>query len=235
MSGETEQDVSGWTTDTLHSLLTVLLTERAKEFDARFDAQERALSLAREADLRNQGSLIKVIETRFDAMDKATNLLSDTVNRFPTDVELRVAQLKAVHDERFKGIESKVEDLASGMVVRFQERDTRSERESRDAKIAVEAAFAAAKEAVAENNKSSALATDKSEIAFTKQIDAIQLLITATNKAIDDKVADLKARADNGSGRSGATADFRALSLSTITIVVAIVGIIAYFIGTHIH
>jgi hypothetical protein len=137
--------------------------------------------------------------------------------------------------DRDRTIDQQFTDAYTGTTLRFQERDTRSEREARDNKIAVDAAFAAAKEAVAENNKSSQVSNDKSEVSFTKQIDAIQLLIAATNKAIDDKISDLKTRADNGSGRTGATADFRALSLSTISIVVAIIGIIAFYIGNHIH
>ena len=59
-------------------------------------------------------------------------------------------------------------------------------------KIAVDAALQAAKEAVAEQNRSFALATGKSETATMKQIDALGLAIQTANKGLDDKIADLK-------------------------------------------
>lgn len=164
MSGETDRNVSGWTVDTLHSHLLQLLDER-----------------------------LATVETRFDGMDKANDVLAATVNRVPTDVDRQVSQLKAVHDERFHSLEDSIGDLAASMVVRFQERDTRSEREARDNKIAVDAAFAAAKEAVAENNKSSALANDKSEASFTKQIDALANAVDSKFQATGGQVDDLKA------------------------------------------
>jgi hypothetical protein len=49
-------------------------------------------------------------------------------------------------------------------------------------KIAVDAALQATKEAVAEQNRSFALATDKSETATMKQIDALGLAIQTANK-----------------------------------------------------
>jgi hypothetical protein len=52
----------------------------------------------------------------------------------------------------------------------------------------------AAKEAVAEQNRSFALATGKSETATMKQIDALGLAIQTANKGLDDKIADMKDR-----------------------------------------
>ena len=66
----------------------------------------------------------------------------------------------------------------------------------------------AAKEAVAEQNRSFALATGKSETATMKQIDALGLAIQTANKGLDDKIADMKDRLtsiegmDLGSSRS---------------------------------
>lgn len=46
MSGETEQQVSGWTVDTLHSHVLGLLRESDLRYRDRFEAQEKAITKA---------------------------------------------------------------------------------------------------------------------------------------------------------------------------------------------
>jgi hypothetical protein len=123
-------------------------------------------------------SVREILEARLDAMDKSVVLLQNTVDKSPT-----IAEIFAKHEEKFHSIE-----------VQFRERDIRTEQSAKDSKVAVDAALQAAKEAVGEQNKSSALAIAKSETGTTKQIDAIISLITATTKGIDEKIDDIKDR-----------------------------------------
>jgi len=60
--------------------------------------------------------------------------------------------------------------------------------------VAVDAALQAAKEAVGEQNKSSALAIAKSETSTTKQIDQLVAQIASQTKNFDDKIGDVKER-----------------------------------------
>jgi hypothetical protein len=188
---------------------------------------------------RELGALREIIEARLDAMDKATVLLDEQRGG-----ELK--HLREFHDEKFRSVDRTLQERDDGIDTRFSERDTRSEREARDNKIAVDAAFAAAKEAVAENNKSSALANDKSEAAFTKQIDAILLLIDSKAKASDDKIDDIKTRLDRGEGdrvgqrvaqvdyrvdRSDRTQSFQAWMAIGALVLVAIIG----YLASHFH
>ena len=111
--------------------------------------------------------------------------------------------------ERFSVVGQQFESIK----VQFSERDTRTEQTAAGVKIAVDAALQAAKEAVAEQNRSFALATGKSETAMTKQMDALALAIQTANKGLDDKIGDLKDRLtriegmDLGSARN--RGDFR--------------------------
>lgn len=98
-------------------------------------------------------------------------------------VEARSDGDRKLNDERFLGIETQ-----------FVERDKRTEQTTHDNKVAVDAAFAAAKEAVGEQNKSNAASITKSEAAFTKQIDQTGVLLNAVAKATDEKIDDLKTR-----------------------------------------
>jgi hypothetical protein len=101
-------------------------------------------------------ALEKEINARLGGMDKALVLLQAKSDRSPS-----IDEVVARFEERFKATENQ-----------FKERDTRSDQSLREGKIAVDAAFAAQKEAVSEQNKSSTAAIAKSEAATTKQIDA---------------------------------------------------------------
>ena len=125
----------------------------------------------------------EILETRLVGMDRAINLLQDIQNRVPIIMDEKLNQLRSLHQEKFASIG-----------VQFAERDTRTEQTAAGVKIAVDAALQAAKEAVAEQNRSFALATGKSETATMKQIDALGLAIQTANKGLDDKIADMKDR-----------------------------------------
>jgi len=135
--------------------------------------------------LRENFWLRELLETRIDGMDKALQLLQAFADRTPTtnDVQHEVDALREVVFQRLEGIRTQI-----------AERDTTTEKASKDVKSAVDAAFAAAKEAVSEQNKSNALSISKSEAGVTKQIDSIIELIRTTAKGVDDKISDIKER-----------------------------------------
>ncbi len=138
----------------------------------------------------------ELLETRLDGMDRATQLNKEQMDKFPQMIDERIHSIEKIRDEKFSTVNEKFRSIET----QFKERDTRSEQSSKDSKVAVDAALQAAKEAVGEQNKSNALAIAKSETAFTKQLDQIIALITATNKASDEKINDLKGRLDRGEG-----------------------------------
>jgi hypothetical protein len=139
--------------------------------------------LTTQALLREIAMLRDVIETRLDGYDKAIELIQSSADKVPSKVDIAVKQLQELHAEKFQSIE-----------IQFRERDTRTEQTSRDSKVAVDAALQAAKEAVGEQNKSNTAAINKMETSFTKQIDQIAMLISASNKSTDEKVSDIKDR-----------------------------------------
>jgi len=118
--------------------------------------------------------LRELFATRLDAMDKAVAILQAIADRSPT-----VNEVYLQHEEKFRGVERQ-----------FAERDTRMQESGLQAKLAVDAALQAAKEAVA-----------KSEAATMKAIDQLATLMASNSKASDDKIDDLKGRQSALDGR----------------------------------
>jgi hypothetical protein len=182
--------------------------------------------------LREVAALEAKINTRFDAMDKAVELLQAFANKSPTIdvVAASVVSLEKVCKARLDAISGNIDSLRGESERRLDEamRETKHAQELRDEKFlgiyaaleavkeavqsrfvqqetALAAAFAAAKEAVAEQNKSNALSITKSETTFTKNIDQLGELvktmgiaigdkIETSNKSANDKIDDLKGR-----------------------------------------
>jgi len=148
--------------------------------------------------LRELGALRELVFVRLDAMDKATELLDETVHRTPTEIQTQVGHLKSVHEERFRSI-----------ALQFIERDTRTDQAAKASKEALDAALLAAKELVAQQNEANAQAADKAEQSTIKQIDQIGNRIETMQKALDDRLTELKERIDRGEGADSGSASSR--------------------------
>lgn len=184
-----------------------LVKAQLQVVDAKFDVIRERLAAIDRATVLFQDSLERVptqdvVDARFDvlrerlnAIDKATTLFQETLTRVPTDTDKQVGNLRMLHNERFSSVEHQMLEKFTSVALQFEERDKRGERESRDNKVAVDAAFAAQKEAASEQNKSNTLAISKSELATAETINKLEQLVSANIQALNDKVDDLKTSA----------------------------------------
>ena len=159
---------------------------------------------------REVAALRDILESRLDGMDKAITLIQRAVDRSPT-----IAEIYAEFREKFNSVQTQ-----------FTERDTRTEQTSRDSKVAVDAALQAAKEAVGEQNKSSALAIAKSEAATTKQIDQIGTIISTMERAFNDKISDMKDRMTFVQGHAKGGSDIWGYILGAAAVLIALAAVI---------
>jgi hypothetical protein len=120
---------------------------------------------------------LDILKERLNGIDRATVVLNETVNRTPTVVQVAIGNVRELMEEKFDSI-----------ALQFKERDTRSERESRDNKIAVDAAFAAQKEIAAQQNQSNTLAISKSETSTAETIAKLAELVKTQTDALADKI-----------------------------------------------
>lgn len=196
------------TTEALHREISGL----RQIMEARLQCQDENLSHVE----KQINGAKEVIETRLEGMDKAITLLQGLTDKVPAQVESAVERLQELHAEKFASI-----------ATQFAERDTRTEQTSKDSKVAVDAALQAAKEAVGEQNKSSALAIAKSEAATTKQIDAIGSLIAAQAKGTDEKIDDVKARLQAIEGQRKGMSDGWGYIVGAIGALAGLAGIVS--------
>jgi dGTP triphosphohydrolase len=148
-----------------------------------------------------------------------TALTTERVNR---EVEAarefvlgEIRHLRELTDQKFAAVSAQFDSVADR--VAEQKTDTRD---------AVDAAFAAAKEAVKNQTEAQDKAIAKSEAAITKQMDALYLLQEKSNQAADEKIDDLKGRLDKLEGRSQGTQMSAGLLFASIGGLAAVIGII---------
>lgn len=131
--------------------------------------------------------------------------------------EIMMAQLeivRAVGDERFAAV-----------AVQFGERDIRTEKAAQEARISLDAALAAAKEAVGEQNKSNTLAIDKSDRNTKEKIDSLVIQISTSIDSLNDKILELRRAVDRSEGKSQGGAAIWAGAIGVAIVVVAVIGL----------
>lgn len=121
---------------------------------------------------REIASLRELLEGRLTGMDTATELVKAANDKVPCLVDQRVRQIEKIMEEKFMSIYRQ-----------FLDRDAKEAKVAELGQTALTAALAAAKEAVG-----------KTEIAFTKQIDATVGQIQTTKSASDGQFEDVKGR-----------------------------------------
>lgn len=126
---------------------------------------------------------LDIRDERLRGIDRATELRWPTVEDLPDQIADAVGHNRALTDEKFASI-----------AIQFSERDTRAENDKRDGKVAVDAAFAAQKEAAAKQDESNQKAIDKSEAAMAEKITTLSDLYSAGTGSLAGKIDDLKER-----------------------------------------
>lgn len=154
--------------------------------------------------LRELGALRELVFTRLDGMDKATALLSETVNRTPTVIQTEISHVRELVDGRFASV-----------ALQFTERDTRAGQAAAAAAAALSAALQAAKELVTQQNEANRGEAAKTEQAFTKQIDGQA-----------SRIDELKERIDRGEGSTSGAAGTRSEQRLNVSQLVAVAAVL---------
>lgn len=115
----------------------------------------------------------KVLLARLDAMDKAVKLLQS----FPTAIDTAIKNLRELHEEKFEGVG-----------VRFTELNTRLTEGDRYKQTALDAALKAAQTLVDKQQENNKEAINKTDLLFTKQLDAVKETVEDLKGIVKDGV-----------------------------------------------
>ena len=160
-------------------------------------------------------ALLREVAALKEVMQLADKRIEDLLR---TEIALVLSKLDksdSVSSERFDRID-----------VQFIERDKRTEQLSLASSTAIAAALQAAKEAVGEQNRSSALAIAKSENSTTEALRQLQTLFQTASKGTDDKINDLKGRLDRGEGIHTGSRDVWGYVIGAIGLAIAAISVI---------
>lgn len=134
--------------------------------------------LTTELTLREVANLKELLQSQTNGLQHEVTRIYGVLDTRHAAIRDEADRLQNLFEERFKSID-----------LQFGDRDK-----------AVGAALQAQKEAAAAQNTANLAAALKSESAFTKQIDQMQMIINAIAKATDEKIDDLKTRLTLGEG-----------------------------------
>ncbi len=191
---------------------------------------------------RSISAFREVFEVRLAEMDKAIILAADSIGKLPADATTKCDKLRSELEVQMLGLRefivSKIENIRDvnaekfeAVSNRFAERDSQRDRLALENRISLDTALAAAKEAVAEQNKANAQAIGKSEAATQKQIDAMVQLMTNSNKSLEDKIADIKSRLDRGEGRDNGSNEARTDKRADVGSILQAIAVMATIVG----
>jgi hypothetical protein len=174
---------------------------------------------------REIASLKELLLSHVDRIDTAVKVAHDDLVRVPTEVQKSVAALKELTWVRLDDLEELVKQ-------RFNLVETSRVEQKTDTATAVTAALNAAKEAVAEQNKSNTVAIAKSEASTTKLLDQLTILINTTASGLEGKINDVKDRLTTIEGRSSGRKDFWGYIIGGIGLIATLITVF-YFLSQH--
>lgn len=174
---------------------------------------------------RELSGLREILETRLAAMDRATDLIAMELARVPSHNDRELASQREYIISLIDTVRSVSAEKFAGIDTRFLERDERTAQAAQESRISLDAALAAAKEAVSEQNKANALAIGKSELATKEKLDALERLMVASTTALADKISGVIERVGRIEARGEGKAALWALLAGVILILIAASGI----------
>jgi hypothetical protein len=138
-----------------------------------------------------------------------------------------VSRAEKLFRAEFEGYEATINALFDAVEVKFDLIERMRVEQKKDTKDAVDAALAAAKEAVKEQTTASGLSITKSETATTEQLKQLSTTFTTANTGLTTLLNDLKSRVDRIENMRQGSKE----TLSGIYAFAAFLGVIVIILG----
>ena len=157
-------------------------------------------------------------------------------------IRTEIAHQNDLFGEKVNGINQAFSEKLMRVEARFDMLEKRTAEQKKDTKDALDAALAAQKEAVASQTASSEKSITKSETATIERIKAVETLLSASTRASDDKIDDLKSRivaieavklggVEQAANTRATSIDARGNMASVISLILALIAIAGFLIA----
>ena len=173
-----------------------------------------------------------VVKPDPDPTTRTVDLLNQSVEEIRRDMGVRAeirqrehAALQELIETQLSAISGLVEEKFKGITLQFAERDTRTVQAAETSQKALDAALLAAAALVNQQNDANATAATVQTLSFTKQIDQIIVLTERSQKAFDDRLAELKERIDRGDGNTSGSKSTQAQLIAVATVLLVLLQI----------
>jgi hypothetical protein len=218
-----------------HAYVNQIVNALRELYESKFAARDEAVRLLHEDMVRVPTMLDRTEEKIMALLGTRLTLLEGFVNeKFNAEHTLTKEKLVAV-DERFEAavkirngqFEAErvyVNERFNAVILRFTEMEKRSKDLDEARALALAAALQAAKEAVAEQNRSNTTAIGKSETAVGEQIKQMRETFDTALRGQGIQITDLKSRIDRGEGGNSGATNLRTEQRANTTVNVGIIG-----------
>lgn len=190
--------------------------------------------------LRNElQTQFRAIETRFLAIDKATELQHEDMVRVPTQVDKAIISLQGLLEQRMETHAEKILGNLMTQTSETAEKFAGIKQQFSGSDTALAAAFKGNKDLIDAQNKANTDAADKNEKAFKEQILALTTFMNASFSGMTTQnnasFASLNKQVDDLKGLASASAGATANSNKIMSVIGLAVAILAALYATVIH
>lgn len=164
------------------------------------------------------------VETRFEALDRATALFETNLTRVPTETQKACDALKAIVMEMFVTVDEKfgtVTERFNTVTREFKLREDYTNQSAIDRKEELKTALSAAEKAVDKQATAFSEATRKSETATGELLRQQGELLRTTKEGLETQISDLKVRLAIAEATAAAARESAATAGATAAAVVA--------------
>jgi DNA anti-recombination protein RmuC len=166
---------------------------------------------------------------RFDDIDKATSLLSETVNRVPTDLQKAVKDLKELMDERDRRVDERFDAVKTLRVSEATLNQTALQAALASAEKATAVASASLDRTIQKNEQLAAQSTDALGARVTQLTDQIIRVQQQIGEIGAAKVAAVEQKTET----RGGTASMQGYVGMAVAILAVVIAAVSVIIGTR--
>jgi len=181
---------------------------------------------------------VEVIVTRLNAIDEITRGLAGSLERMPGERQAEILHLRELQDEKFDSVQTQFRANGVAVDAAFAaQKEAAARQDEANAKAidksekAVDVAFAAQKEAATKQDEANAKAIDKSERATAETITTNQALVTSRTDALVKSLDEVKLQISKIESTKAGIGESTASNRANIAVLISVAFFVITIVG----